>query len=88
MHLNIACFRVKIDGGDERENDALTGAMVDHIQSGGLAFVTATRWRGRVAIRPAFDNWATGEADVAALQQAVLHALAAVAPVAHAASQP
>jgi hypothetical protein len=34
-------------------------------------FVTGTIWRGRAAIRAAFDNWMTQPEDVAILKQAV-----------------
>lgn len=69
-HLNIVCFRARRDG-DEGANDARNVAVVDAIQRGGIAYVTGTRWRGRAAIRAAFDNWATQAEDVAALERAV-----------------
>jgi glutamate/tyrosine decarboxylase-like PLP-dependent enzyme len=72
--LNIVCFRVRT-GTDEIVNDARTAAAVELIQRGGTAYVTATRWQGRAAIRAAFDNWATSDADVAALRRAVSDAV-------------
>jgi glutamate/tyrosine decarboxylase-like PLP-dependent enzyme len=72
--LNIVCFRVR-DATDETANDARTAAAVELIQRGGKAYVTATRWDGRAAIRAAFDNWATAAADVAALERAVTMAI-------------
>jgi glutamate/tyrosine decarboxylase-like PLP-dependent enzyme len=68
--LNIICFRVTTSL-DETVNDARTATAVEMIQRGGMAYVTATRWGGRAAIRAAFDNWATAETDVAALERAV-----------------
>jgi glutamate/tyrosine decarboxylase-like PLP-dependent enzyme len=76
-HLNIVCFRVR-QGSDEEVNDALTATVTERIQSDGIAFVTATRWRNRGAIRAAFDNWATSTDDVLALERAVAGAVAAV----------
>ena len=60
---------------DDRANDALTAAVVESIQRGGVAYVTGTRWRDVAAIRAAFDNWSTTTDDVVALQQAVSDAL-------------
>ena len=79
-HLNIVCFRVVNDTGDEAANDALNAAAVERIQRGGVVFVTATRWNGHAAIRPAFDNWATGPDDVVALQAAVARAVEELIP--------
>jgi glutamate/tyrosine decarboxylase-like PLP-dependent enzyme len=74
-NLNVVCFRARHPDADEAANDALNHALVEAIQAGGIAYVTATRWRGRAAIRAAFDNWATSEEDVGALQRAVRTAL-------------
>jgi len=41
------------------------------IQGDGRVFVTGTTWNGRAALRAAFDNWATTEADVAILYDVV-----------------
>ena len=73
-HLNIACFRVRGDASPEREDD-LTARVVEEMQRGGIAYVTATRWNGRVAIRAAFDNWTTSAEDVNSLQRAVMLAV-------------
>jgi len=72
--LNIVCFRVVAPGLTDDRLDALNHATVAAIQRDGRAFVTATTWRGRAAIRAAFDNWATTLDDVAILQQAVADA--------------
>lgn len=79
-HLNIVCFRVIDPTGDEAANDELNAAAVEQIQRGGVAFVTATRWNGHAAFRPAFDNWATGPDDVAALASAVSKAVDELIP--------
>lgn len=76
-HLNIVCFRARHPSRNGRDADALTAAVVEAIQRGGVAYVTGTRWRGAAAIRAAFDNWSTTAADVAALQHAVSDAVAA-----------
>lgn len=78
--LNISCFRVVAPDRSDVELDELNRAAVRAIQADGRAFVTGTVWRGRAAIRAAFDNWRTTPADVALLQAAVLdaaHALTA-----------
>lgn len=73
--LNIVCFRVNVSETDDGRNDHLTSAVLDHVQSNGLAYASATRWNGCGAIRAAFDNWATSPADVAALQEALQNAI-------------
>ena len=47
------------------------GCAVSAIQRDGRVFLTPTVWKGKQAIRCAFDNWATTEADVKILQQTV-----------------
>lgn len=69
--LNIVCFRVVGQGGNEAANDQLNRTAVGLIQRDGRAFVTGTVWGGRAAIRAAFDNWQTTLDDVALLQAAV-----------------
>jgi glutamate/tyrosine decarboxylase-like PLP-dependent enzyme len=71
IHLNIVCFRLRDPRFDAAAGDSLNHALVTAIQQGGEAYVTGTRWRHRAAIRAAFDNWATGPADIDALQQAI-----------------
>ncbi|MFN8593397.1 MAG: pyridoxal-dependent decarboxylase [Thermomicrobiales bacterium] len=79
-HLNIVCFRVR-PSGRSADPDADNATAIAAIQNSGLAFVTGTRWHGRGAIRAAFDNWATGPADVEALQDAVRLAVASLQAV-------
>jgi len=69
--LNIVCFRYAPAGASPAEADALNRRAVAALQADGRVFVTGTVWNGRAAIRAAFDNWATGPADVAILQAAV-----------------
>jgi glutamate/tyrosine decarboxylase-like PLP-dependent enzyme len=72
--LNVVCFRALASAGST-EDDAFNAQMVEAIQRGGIAYVTATRWDGKAGMRAAFDNWATTAPDVLALQSAVQKAL-------------
>ncbi len=71
--LIIVCFRYAPAHlrDDPAATDAFNREAVAALQADGRAFVTGTAWNGRAAIRAAFDNWATGPADVAILQEAV-----------------
>ena len=69
--LNIVCFRLSPAGRGPEAVDALNRRAVSALQSGGQVFVTGTIWRGRAAIRAAFDNWMTQREDVAILKVAV-----------------
>jgi glutamate/tyrosine decarboxylase-like PLP-dependent enzyme len=69
--LNIVCFRYVPAGLDDSATDAFNRDAVAAIQRDGRAFVTGTVWKGRAAIRAAFDNWATTAADVEILQATV-----------------
>ncbi|CAA9557806.1 MAG: Aromatic-L-amino-acid decarboxylase [uncultured Thermomicrobiales bacterium] len=68
----IVCFRVAPAGMDDTETDEVNRRVVAGLQADGRAFVSGTVWEGKAAIRAAFDNWATGPADVAILQAAIL----------------
>lgn len=70
--LNIVCFRYEPEGLDDADADAFNREAVKRLQADGRAFVTGTIWHERVAIRAAFDNWATTEHDVAILQDAIV----------------
>jgi glutamate/tyrosine decarboxylase-like PLP-dependent enzyme len=76
VHLNIVCFRVRHGTNSAGADDMLNAKLVESIQTGGIAYVSGTRWRDCLAIRAAFDNWATTTEDVVALQQAVAGAVA------------
>jgi glutamate/tyrosine decarboxylase-like PLP-dependent enzyme len=73
-HLNIVCFRLNPLTGDGETDDLINMRAVESIQRGGSAYVTGTRWNGHAAIRAAFDNWATDDADVVALEDAIVRA--------------
>ncbi|CAN5704880.1 pyridoxal-dependent decarboxylase [soil metagenome] len=64
VNLNIVCFRYAPPGLSEPERDEFNRRAVRAIQHDGRAFVTPTTWAGKAGIRAAFDNWATGPADV------------------------
>jgi glutamate/tyrosine decarboxylase-like PLP-dependent enzyme len=69
--LNIVCFRFCPAGLADSATDERNRRYVRTLQGGGDVFVTGTTWRGRSAIRAAFDNWATGPGDVEILKDAV-----------------
>lgn len=71
VHLNVVCFRYRGNDETDARLDAVNDAATEMIQRSGVAYVSGTRWQGVAAIRAAFDNWATGDADVAALQHIV-----------------
>ena len=73
--INMVSFRLAPAGMAEPERDTLNRAAVRAIQRGGQVFVSPTVWDGHAAIRAAFDHFATGPEDVAALQAAVATAL-------------
>jgi hypothetical protein len=64
-------------GATDEERDALTRVVCRRIQESGRAFVTPTVWAGKAGIRAAFDHWATGPEDIAALEDAVSAAMRA-----------
>lgn len=76
-NLNIVCFRANNSHRPDSTNDAQNAKVIESIQRGGIACVTATRWRDRAAMRAAFDNWATTNEDILGPQQAVADAAAA-----------
>jgi glutamate/tyrosine decarboxylase-like PLP-dependent enzyme len=69
--LIVVCFRYAPSGLDAAATDALNRGAVAALQADGRVFVTGTVWEGKAAVRAAFDNWATGPADVATLRAAV-----------------
>jgi glutamate/tyrosine decarboxylase-like PLP-dependent enzyme len=69
--LNVVCFRYIPDGLDDAATDEVNRFAVSAIQSDGRVYITGTTWNGRAAIRAAFDNWATTDADVTVLQDVV-----------------
>jgi glutamate/tyrosine decarboxylase-like PLP-dependent enzyme len=69
--LNIVCFRYAPDHLSEEDRDAFNRKAVVAIQQDGRVFATPTVWKGRSAIRCAFDNWSTTMRDVHILQEAI-----------------
>lgn len=71
--LSIVCFRyapapLRADG---ERLDALNQRVMEDLQASGAAFVTQTTVEGRFALRACILHYATGEADLAALVDAV-----------------
>ncbi len=63
--LNIVCFRVHPPGlNDEARLDELNTRIGAAVLEDGRVYVGTTRYRGKVAFRPAIVNWRTTEADV------------------------
>ena len=62
--LNIVCFRYRPPGVPEHELDELNERLGADVLADGRVYVGTTRYRGRVAFRPAIVNWRTREQDV------------------------
>jgi len=62
--LNIVCFRYRPPGFSEEELDELNTRIGADLLADGRVYVGTTRYRGRVALRPAIVNWRTTEGDV------------------------
>jgi glutamate/tyrosine decarboxylase-like PLP-dependent enzyme len=60
VRLNVVCFTLADDSPARERVDSLVQAMAES----GEAFLTATEYRGVPALRAAFSNWRTTEADV------------------------
>jgi glutamate/tyrosine decarboxylase-like PLP-dependent enzyme len=60
------------------DSDAVTGAVIEHVQRDGTAWLGGTVWRGRAAARVSVSNWSTTEEDMRRLADALrrAHALA------------
>lgn len=72
--LNIVCFRYAPAAMSEEERDTLTRAACRRMQESGRVYVTPTLWNGHVAIRAAFDHYATTSGDVNVLKEEVVKA--------------
>ncbi|QDV04832.1 L-2,4-diaminobutyrate decarboxylase [Planctomycetes bacterium Poly30] len=72
--LNVVPFRLAPAGVRKRDLDALNEAAAAQVLREGLVFVGTTRYRSRVAFRPAIANWRTREADLDLLIECVLRA--------------
>jgi glutamate/tyrosine decarboxylase-like PLP-dependent enzyme len=62
--LNIVCFRLAPEGWSEDERNELNQQLADALLEDGRYYAGATRYDGRVALRPAFVNWRTRPQDV------------------------
>jgi glutamate/tyrosine decarboxylase-like PLP-dependent enzyme len=62
--LNIVCFRYRPPDASEEELDELNLALGRDVLEDGRVFFGTTRYRGKVAFRPAIVNWRTDERDV------------------------
>lgn len=73
VELSVVCFRyapARLRGDDARL-DALNQRVMEEVQASGAAFLTQTTLRERFALRACVLHYATTEADVAALVDAV-----------------
>jgi aromatic-L-amino-acid decarboxylase len=70
QQLSIVCFRYVPSGfvtrteEDERRLDQLNLRLIEELRATGMAFISSTRLRQRVALRFCFVNWRTTAADV------------------------
>jgi glutamate/tyrosine decarboxylase-like PLP-dependent enzyme len=62
--LNIVCFRYRPGDLSDDALDRLNTKIGADLLADGRVYVGTTRYRGRVAFRPAIVNWRTTEADV------------------------
>jgi glutamate/tyrosine decarboxylase-like PLP-dependent enzyme len=62
---------VRLPGGDEANRAAVAG-----VQRDGTCWLGGTEWQGRAAVRVAFSNWATSDADVDRSAAAIAAAVA------------
>jgi glutamate/tyrosine decarboxylase-like PLP-dependent enzyme len=62
--LNIVCFRYRPGDLSDDALDTLNAKVGADLLADGRVYVGTTRYRGRVAFRPAIVNWRTTEADI------------------------
>jgi aromatic-L-amino-acid/L-tryptophan decarboxylase len=72
--LNIVCFRYRAAGLDNKTLDDLNGEVVQDLHESGVAAPSATRLRGRLAIRVNITNHRSRKSDFDVLLNAVLMA--------------
>jgi glutamate/tyrosine decarboxylase-like PLP-dependent enzyme len=70
--LNIVCFRFRPEGVAEIDLDQFNLALGQDVLADGRVFFGTTRYRGKVAFRPAIVNWRTEERDVDLLVDVLL----------------
>ena len=61
--LNIVCCRYRPAGRTEEQLDDLNAALAEELFRDGRVYVGTTRYRDKIAFRPAFINWRTSEHD-------------------------
>ena len=69
--LNIACFRLRVDGLSANALDQLNEDIVAELQLRGIAAPSTTRIGGKLAIRANITNHRTRDADIGILLAAV-----------------
>lgn len=69
--LNIVCFRYRPEDVPEEELDELNARLGEALLADGRVYAGTTRYRGRVAFRPAFVNWRTRDHDVELLVRTI-----------------
>jgi aromatic-L-amino-acid decarboxylase len=62
--LSVVCFRALFPGQDEEAHDRLNDAVVEAVNATGEVFLSATKLRGRTALRLAVGNIRTEERHV------------------------
>jgi len=62
--LNIVCFRYRPGDLSNDALDTLNAKIGADLLADGRVYVGTTRYRGRVAFRPAIVNWRTTEVDI------------------------
>ena len=62
--LNIVCFRYRPGDLSDEALDTLNTKIGADLLADGRVYVGTTRYRGRVAFRPAIVNWRTTDADI------------------------
>ncbi len=60
----VACVRYIDSAWDDEEHDRRNRALLAALQADGRVYASTTVWDGKAAMRFAFDNWMTTEADV------------------------
>jgi aromatic-L-amino-acid decarboxylase len=79
VDLSVVCFRYLLPGSsadatDSARLDALNKAIMEEVQAGGDSFLTQTSLDGRFSLRACVVHYATTEADLLALLDAVRRA--------------
>ena len=60
----VACVRFTDPTWDDEEHDRRNRELLAALQADGRVYASTTVWDGKAAMRFAFDNWMTTEADV------------------------